>query len=399
MKRFFLFLSAVCLFLGTARAADHWTYTGGAFDKEQYIYADFVLNGATVNNPNTLGGYQFAAFIGNQVRALGEMVANTNTESMSYLIRFRVEGADADANQAISFKVFNNTLNTEYDLTTNEPLPTFTGDALGSSDPGIPSNPRHLYLTEATGVVLDVIKVDVNQSVNLLDHLTLTPDGAIMPNNIQWVYSENNYFSISGNTLTAKSTPTTTGISLSVNVGTMSAESVVFVYEPAQSLTLNGSGEVTVNINDGDAMWTFLDNCYTLAPTTTTDHVVWTSGNEDVVVMAPIGVGGGTGRLEPWAVGDAVLTGKVVNSDGVERETIAPITVTVHVKQPVTTINSIYRLIECSVGDNLTNYIVNGTAFNVLPAEATNKNVTITLGANSGEGVLTISDTGVITAS
>ncbi len=100
---------------------------------------------------------------------------------------------------------------------------------------------------------LGVVKVDVNQSVNLLDYLTLT-EGATMPNNIQWVYRENNYFSISGNTLTAKSTPTTTGISLSVNVGTMSAESFVFVYQPAQSLTLNGSGEVTVNINDGDAM-------------------------------------------------------------------------------------------------------------------------------------------------
>ncbi len=125
--------------------------------------------------------------------------------------------------------------------------------------------------------------------------------------------------------------------------------------------------------------------------------MVWTSGNEDVVVLAPIGIGG-SGRLEPWAVGDAVLTGKVVNSDGVERETIVPISVTVHVKQPVTSIGAIYRTIECSVGDNLTNYIVNGTAFNVLPAEATNKNVTIALGANSGEGVLTISDTGVITA-
>ncbi len=141
MKRLFLFLSAVCLFLGTAKAADHWTYTGGAFDKEQYIYADFVLNGATVNNANILGGYQFAAFIGNQVRAIGEVVANNNATSASYLIRFRVEGADADLNKAIGFKVFNNTFNTEYDLTTNEPQPTFTGDALGSGDPGIPSNP------------------------------------------------------------------------------------------------------------------------------------------------------------------------------------------------------------------------------------------------------------------
>ena len=398
MKRLFLFLSAVCLFLCSAKAAeDHWTYTPGSFDKEQYIYADFVLNGATVNDANTLDGYQFAAFIGNQVRAIGEVVANNNTPTVSYLIRFRVEGANADLDKAISFKVFNNTFNTEYDLSTNEPLPTFTGDALGSGDPGIPSNPRHLYLSEATSVMLNVVKVDVNQTVNLLDFLTLAPANASIPNNIQWIYRENDYYSISGNTLTAKSTPTTTGIPLSVEIGTMSAESFVFVYQPAQSLTLNGGGEVTVNVDDGDAMWTFLDNCYTLAPSTTTDRVVWTSGNEDVVVLAPVGIGG-SGRLEPWAVGDAVLTGKVYSFDGVEREAIAPITVTVHVKQPVTEINSIYRLIECSVGDNLTNYMVDGTAFNVLPGAATNKDVTITLGANSADGVLTISDTGVITA-
>ncbi|MBQ9357779.1 MAG: Ig-like domain-containing protein [Prevotella sp.] len=339
--------------------------------------------------------YEIAAFIDGQVRAVetaptyANPAISTNRELSVW--RFQVVGgtSEASANKEITFKVWNTSSTLEYDVTATA---TFTGET-----PQTPSSPLYIQLTELTSVSLNDIKLNVGETVDLSTYLTLTPAGAKLPNNISWSLRED-CASINGNMLTANS-PKPGGVGIFVNMSGISANATLYIYQPATSLALTGSNEVTVNVDDGDAMWAFLDNCYSLGPEGTTDHVDWTSGNTAVVNMPPIGVGGY--RLEPMAAGDAVLTGTVYSYDNTTaRTTPAPITVTVHVKQPVTAIEPMEGIssdspVECLVGDDLTQYFVNGRVFNVLPANANNKNVTITTNTPS---LISIAANGTITA-
>ena len=152
--------------------------------------------------------------------------------------------------------------------------------------------------------------------------------------------------------------------------------------------------ELTVNV--GENVKERLDGCYTLVPETTTDAVEWTweIGEANPIVNA---------RYNAVNPGDVVFTGTVKGADGTVREVPAPITVTVHVVQPVTGITSQFAdgmnlRIEANVGDDLTPYLVDDTAFTVMPATATNKDVTLTIGERSEAGVLTKADDGKITA-
>ena len=161
-KILFLTLSLLAI-VGSARA-QHWSYEEGQHPMETFIYADLVLDGETVNSGDVLSQYEVAAFIGDEVRAIGEIYTPQNTPVSIYLLRFRIEGEQADLNKSITFKAFHN--NAEYDLEMREePLPTFTGETL---DPGAPSNPRHLYLAEPTQLTMENIVLNVGDEVDLL---------------------------------------------------------------------------------------------------------------------------------------------------------------------------------------------------------------------------------------
>ena len=315
-----------------------------------------------------------------------------------------MEGSSDDLNQSITFKVYDTYGEAEYDVHTLEPV-YFTGET-----EAVPSSPVKLYLTKPGSINLNSFVMNVDESVDLTTKLTVTPEGADLPNNMTW--STSDYFTITGNTITATA-PNVDGVDLVLNYGMnedggpKTASAKVTILLPAESLTLNGDNEVTVDVLDndaGDKMWAFLDGCYTLDPDNTTDRVVWTSSNTAVVGEPPVGIGG-TGRLEPMTVGDAVLTGEVFSFFNEKRTDITPITVTVHVVEAVTSISTPFTdgldprkpWLDCSVGDDLTPYLVDGLAFTVLPADATNKAVTITFG-DYGEGVLSIDANGKVTA-
>ena len=330
-----------------------------------------------------------AAFIGDEVRAIGEIYTPQNTPVSIYLLRFRIEGEQADLNKSITFKAFHN--NAEYDLEMREePLPTFTGETL---DPGAPSNPRHLYLSEPTQLTMENIVLNVGDEVDLLSKLTFSPEGATVPNTDPvWTIVDTGYFTITDNTLTATAA-NVNGAWLSVSVGNLGARARVTIYQPATAINQQQT-EFTVNV--GENVKELLDGCYTLMPETTTDAVEWTweIGEANPIVNA---------RYNAVNPGDVVFTGTVKGADGIVREVPAPITVTVHVVQPVTGITSQFAdgmdfRIEANMGDDLTPYLVDGTAFTVMPATATNKDVTLTIGERSDAGVLTKADDGKITA-
>ena len=68
MKRFFLFtLSLLTMVLGAqAQESPHWTYTGGQYQHETYVYSDLILStqdgNQTINAFSDLNAYEFAAF-------------------------------------------------------------------------------------------------------------------------------------------------------------------------------------------------------------------------------------------------------------------------------------------------------------------------------------------------
>ena len=403
MKRL-LFLTFTLLLTAVAVSAQsHWTYSYGQSQDECFVYADLTLNGTMLQSDVDYSNFEFAAFVDGVLAGVSTLDLLPDTKKA--ILVFRIEG-DAASGGEISFKVYNTASQLEYDLYYQGEAPWFTGETLYE-----PSSPLHLTLDEPSTITLSDIEVNVDDVVDLTNYLTIDPYTANVPNNLTWEIADEGYFTIEGNTLTATAA-NVNGVWLRLvygidNSGDAPQEKAtlaqVFIFKPATALTLNGANEVTVNMGDDDALINFLNNCYTLVPEGTTDRVLWSveSGTAVDINMK---------TEEPFtnAVGDAVLKGTVVYKENTVRETVAPITVTVHVVQPVTSITTpfigwssetgTFPMIECNVGDDLTSYFVDGMAFSVLPAEATNKAVTFEYSELVNEHHLNISANGKITA-
>ena len=381
MKRLFL-LSLSLLALVVASAQQHWTYQQGQHLNETLVYAQFMVNGQTAS-PNDYGVYQFAAFVGDELRGVGEVV---HTNDGMPLLLFRIEGdLSSEQGAAIAMKAWQTSSETEYDLgyAAGAAAPTFTGETVGP-----PSSPVTITLTLPQSISLSDVRLNVGETVTLTDYLTVTPEGAALPNNLTWTPAPNNtVYSISGNQLTALEPGYVT---LDVTAGSLSAQGHVWVFQPATALSLL-QDELTVSV--GTVVERVLPQYYELLPASTTDRVRWTSADASVV-------GTQDRLLTALASGDVVLTGTVYDEEDKVRETIAPVQLTVHVVQPVTSIETRFMEVplECSVGDDLTAYFTDGQAYQVFPANATNKAVTITLQPTPTTAPLTIGDDGRMTA-
>lgn len=96
MKRLILFAVSLMAVTGMLRAQNspHWSYAGGLYDNETFVYAELVLNGSTVYEQNTYNGYEFAAFIGDELRGKATVIRNIGIMTTeAYMLRFRVEGS------------------------------------------------------------------------------------------------------------------------------------------------------------------------------------------------------------------------------------------------------------------------------------------------------------------
>lgn len=378
MKRLLFFALSLFAMMGSAWA-DHWTvnYTPTADDTqtETYVYALLQLPSAGSDSwQNYVAGsdagsiYEIAAYIDDDVRAVATEPAYVNpavqTNEEISLWRFQVVGGQSELNsKTITFKVYNSSTRLEYNVTATAP---FDGERTGDA-----SDPLLIQLSEPTSMTLADFTINVDETKNLLDVVTFLPEGSVNPNDVKLEavrIPDTNPYKVENNVFTALE-PAPDGVTLALQAGTFFANCKVTILAPAQSLELNGDNEVTVWADESDELNNFLNNCYTILPENTTDVVTWTSNNTDVVEI----VEGGT-YANPKAKGDAVLTG---TANGLT------ITVTVHVKQHVELIEPMDGInsdnpVECSVGDVLTPYFVDGQVFNVLPANADNKEVTIT---------------------
>ena len=256
MKRLLLFALSLMAVTGMLRAQNspHWTYTGGDYNEETYVFAELVLNGSTVYAQNTYNGYEFAAFIGDELRGKGTVIRNNGIMEMeAYMLRFRVDGSldpdDGDYGEAITFKAYNPSTGLEYDLMVNTEQPVFTGET-----DEIPSSAAQLELTEPTSISLNNIYVNVGETVDPLQYVTVTPWNATLPNNIGWAYGQggNNYYSVKNNDGIwgiKGVNPTTTGASVWMTYGSLDAEGVVYVYQPATTLSRT-QAELTVYLGN-----------------------------------------------------------------------------------------------------------------------------------------------------
>ena len=411
MKRFFLFtLSLLTLLLGVqAQDSPHWTYTGGQYQHETFVYSDLIVvtpdANQTIKAFSDLNAYEFAAFVQGEVgdpqlRGIGELVQNINSPVEAYLIRFRIEGTlPEDNGSIISFKAFDKTTQLEYELSVEQEIPVFTGETI---DPGIPSNPLHLDLYPLISFSLNDIELNVGDEVDLKDYINPNPYTATLPTNISFQLPGGNTSATLNGSVMEAVAPDAEGFTLTATVGNLAAYNTVHIYQPATAIEQTLT-EITVNVGDNELLNSQLDAAFALTPANSTDKIVWTSANEEIV-----GVNAKVLLAEAYAVGDAVLTGTIVDHTGTARAGIAPINVTVHVAQPVTGITSQFifhpessdiTYIECLPGDDLTPYFVDGLAFNIEPANATNKEVKIEYAIpNSDERAVSIGTDGKITA-
>lgn len=392
MKKLFLLTLSLFAMMGSAWA-DHWTvnYTPSVEDPqtETYVYAilqlpaaggtgwtNYFVDGTSDSN------YEIAAFMDDEVRAVLTAPTDDNpavtTNAETSLWKFRVVGGVSEKEQIITFKVYNTTTRNEYEVNATV---NFDDEDVEYK----PSNPLLIQLSEPTSLTLSDFTLNVGETKDLLSVITTVPEGAAMPTNLEWLRIPDQY-SITDNVLTALQ-PAKYGVPLNLQAGSFFTNSTVTILQPATSLTLNGANEITVNVGESETLNTLLLDCYDLQPTNTTDVVTWTSADPRIVEVTE----GGT-YANPLAPGDVVLTGTAGSHS---------IQVTVHVVRPVVSVNSMFtdeNYLECSVGDDLTPYLIDGQAFSILPDDATNKAVTFAVGNDYADDIVTIANGKIMAA-
>lgn len=351
--------------------ADHWTveYNPSGSDPEEQTYVFAGLQVLDGNDWQNYAGsnYEIAAFIDGQVRAV-LMEPNYSVLGQQVIWRFQVVGgqSEADAQKTITFKAYNKTRQVEYTLATTA---TFTGGNEGTA-----SNPKVFQLKEPTALSLADFTLNVGETQNLMDKLTVTPADADMPSAFTW--STNASYSITNNVLTAVS-PAKDGVDLTISLGELNATAKIYILQPATNLTFfDGTTSFSGVMYVGDDLTSVLsdpDFCI-LTPSNTTDEVVWTSNDDDIVEIT-------AGVAVIKAPGNVVLTGSV------NRAGVSDITFNLQVKQHVTSLTTpfIYnyasskgKFLYCNLGEDLAPYFVDGKIFNILPGNASNKEVTVT---------------------
>ena len=138
----------------------HWSYQEGQYENETFVYADVTictetLNGIEESTLTTLkdyDAYEYAAFVEGDLRGVATIFENNKGETVTYLLRFRIEGGADDLGGTITFKAYDRLAAREFELNPMSEQPVFTGETL---EPGIPHNPMHLqifYPLESTPV-------------------------------------------------------------------------------------------------------------------------------------------------------------------------------------------------------------------------------------------------------
>lgn len=234
------------------------------------------------------------------------------------------------------------------------------------------------------------ITMNVGETINLKDYVTIQPEGAsVADNDYIWTVQESHsqYMSVTGNTLQALAPNidqkgSTLQLQLQGYESLGTADITVFINQPATSITVN-TPEITVNKGDWEALKSALESAITVNPTNHTDEIVWTADNEEYIAQQEVATGEAT--LSEWVPikgGQTTMTVKVgtytFNADGTPSfEAHATQQVTVNINVPIESITFPAGNVTINVGDDITDYL--NSIVTILPEDATNKSFHFTV--------------------
>ena len=223
------------------------------------------------------------------------------------------------------------------------------------------------------------ITMNVGETIDLKDYVTLQPEGAsVADNDYLWTVQESDgqYMSVTGNTLQALAPNidqqgSVLQLQLQGYESLGTADINVFIYQPATSITVN-TPTITVNKDDAETLATALAGAVTVNPENHTDQVVWESADESIVVLYQ-----SNNQWNPIAVGTTTMTVKVgsYNADGtfVTHQTE---TITVNVLPIVESIEiNATQPIRVEVGEDFMPALKK--IINVVPEEAADRSWTV----------------------
>lgn len=370
MKKLLFTLAMLLSFVG-ASFAQSWSSPGdGTYNHETPVYVTVTSNADVAN-------FVLGAFIAGECRATA--TAEYPTGSATPLWTLVVQGDKAaDLGKTINFKVYDQSTNMEYTLTNTL---TFGGETHGQ-----PSSPIEFALTAPTSYSLNFTEAEIGKTYDLRNYVTVTPDGATLPDNLMWnVYTADYgdasaYATINNNILTPLQTGNGLILSLVTDPAGGGVESTFNIVQYATGINLL---QTSITVNREETYSAELDafmhegTAYELVPAGSTANVGWETEDATILQWSDRGyyipIKGGTTRIRPYI--NKADGSKIYPSGWITVKVVVPVT-------GITIDPSIYGgTFKANVGDtHLYERLVK--MITILPADATDKSYTITMNDN-----------------
>ncbi len=387
MKKTLLFMLTLLLMAVGAAAQPDWGYDPNAHEGEHVVYVNLVdASGAAL----TLGqGDYLGAFIEGECR--GQQIARTATGSTTDLWYFpiRVKGSAADNGKPITFRYRDASGGRalDYDLSGPTAL-TYDNEATTGTLSDL--HPLTFVRPNYYSIADNRVTLHVGEQVDLRSRFTFEPSNANFPLNVEWDFSNSqSYIRVTDNVLTGLAPGR--DLYLGANLGDIKCTSEIswFTVDVIRSATTITIGDdfrdgITVNVGDEATLTKLLSSCYTVAPADCNEELTWSCADDGITTRRD---DNGGLHYTPVKAGTYTMTLKGEK---------ATATVLVTVVQPVTGIQMTapIKYLNIYVGENASDLL--GHAFEVQPADATDKRLTYEVAPQSASGVLTDRDGALI---
>lgn len=337
MKKLLTLLSLLMVSIGAMAKDSHWTindkYPNQGYDT--WIVAKFVSNERDYYNQNKIDVYEVAAFVGDEENPRATATPTYSTDARAFQVVLQIKGDTEDGNKPITFRVYNSETGNEYYLVCSNPNEITWSSETATYRPT-------LTLTVPSSVELGEITMNVGESVNLMDYLTVYPSGASLPLGIAWRVAASECATIVGNTLTAVKTVDETQYYVTMGAAgqnnPLTASGKLHINQIATGITIKQSA-LTFRIGEDEGKLTELmitssrNPYWVLTPEGATAQVSWDISDPTVI---------GTNAAGTYALlkaGTTTMTPYVPGGDGQEElRPSDPDAITITVVQPVTSI-------------------------------------------------------------
>lgn len=347
MRKLLSLLALLCITMLVQ--AQSWTAPAtNTFGSGQDPASETVVYASLTTNVGVAANFTIGAFVDGTCRAS----ATAQSYQGNTFFTLRVFGSAADQNKSITFKAYDGTSGLEYDLTTTV---MYDGESHAQ-----PSQPLVLTLNGAAEIDIEDIEVGVGETVNIMDYVTVSPQGAALPTNYKFEIDADDaaLATISGSQLTGVTTGSgvfammldnsNNGQGGNVINARILAECLFTVVQHATAINIvNNSLEVKITANGPDMAYfnQNFPNCYEVLPETSTDEVKFEIGNTEIVQYTPNGwhiSGPGTTTIMPY----------IEKADGTRLTPANNATITLTVKQMVTAIDLVQSETTVNLGDD-----------------------------------------------